>query len=54
MGESFLQKDSLVQYTMTVLQGPKDPVLPNLMSVSALERYKTKEFEHFELHSIKK
>ena len=26
-----MQKDSLIQYTMTLLQGPKDPVLPTLM-----------------------
>ena len=31
MGESFWQKESLLQYTMTPLQGPKDPVLPTLM-----------------------
>ena len=28
MGESFWQKESLLKYTMTLLQGPKDPVLP--------------------------
>ena len=30
MGESFRQKENLLQYTMTLLQGPKDPVLPTL------------------------
>ena len=30
-GGSFWQKDSLLQYTMTLLQGPKDPVLPALI-----------------------
>jgi hypothetical protein len=30
MGESFWQKESLLQYSMTLLQGPKDPVLPTL------------------------
>ena len=33
MGESFWQKESLLQYTMTLLQGPKDPVLPILMDI---------------------
>ena len=27
------QKDSLLQYTMTLLQGPKDPVLPTLAKI---------------------
>ena len=31
MGESFWQKKNLLQYTMTLLQGPKDPVLPTLI-----------------------
>jgi hypothetical protein len=31
MEESFWQKESMLQYTMTLLQGPKDPVLPTLM-----------------------
>ena len=30
MGESFWKKESLLQYTMTLLQGPKDRVLPTL------------------------
>ena len=30
---SFWQKDKLLQYTMTLLQGPKDPVLPTLTYV---------------------
>ena len=30
MGESCWQKESLLQYTMTLLQGPKDPVLSTL------------------------
>ena len=30
---SFWQKDSFLQYTMTQLQGPKDPVLPILMYI---------------------
>ena len=29
----FWQKDSLLQYPMTLLQGPNDPVLPTLMYV---------------------
>ena len=33
MGESFWQKESLLQYTMTLLQGPKDPVLPTLIYI---------------------
>ena len=33
MGESFWQKESLLQYAMTLLQGPKDPVLPTLLSI---------------------
>ena len=33
MGESFWQKESLLQYTMTMLQGPKDPVLPTLVYI---------------------
>ena len=32
--KSFWQKDSLLQYTMTLLQGPKDPVLPTLMLIA--------------------
>ena len=31
IGGSFWQKDSLLQYTMTLLQGPKDPILPTLV-----------------------
>ena len=31
MRESFWQKKSLLQYTMTLLEGPKDPVLPTLL-----------------------
>ena len=30
VGESFWQKESLLQYTITLLQGPKDLVLPTL------------------------
>ena len=30
IGRSFWHKDSLLQYAMTLLQGPKDPVLPTL------------------------
>ena len=30
MRESFWQKESFLQYTMTLLQGPKGPVLPTL------------------------
>ena len=33
MGESFWQKEGLLQYTMTLLQGPKNPVLPTLTYV---------------------
>ena len=33
MGESFWQKESLLQYTMTLLQGPKDPVLLTLIYI---------------------
>ena len=33
IGESFWQKESLLQYTMTLLQSPKDPVLPTLMDM---------------------
>ena len=33
MGESFWQKESLLQYTMTLLQGPKDPVMPTLVTL---------------------
>ena len=33
MEELFWQKDSLLKYTMTLLQGPKDPVLPTLMYI---------------------
>ena len=33
IGESFWQKESLLQYTMTLLQGPKDAVLPTLMFI---------------------
>ena len=33
MEESFCQKESLLQYTMTLLQGPKDPVLPTLIYI---------------------
>ena len=36
VGESFWQKESLLQYTITLLQGPKDPVLPTLMYVAVL------------------
>ena len=32
MEGSFWQKHSLLQQTMTLLQGPKDPVLPTLIS----------------------
>ena len=32
MGESFWQKKSLLQYTLTLPLGPKDPVLPTLLS----------------------
>ena len=36
MGELFWQKESLLQYTMNLLQGPKDPVMPNInLSISA-------------------
>ena len=34
MGESFWQKESLLKYTMTLLQGPKDPILPSLIKVA--------------------
>ena len=33
MGESFWQKESLLQYTMTQLQGPKDHVLSTLVYI---------------------
>ena len=33
MGQSFLQKESLLQYTMNLLKGPKDPILPTLVSI---------------------
>ena len=33
IGGSFWQKNSLLQYTRTVLQGPKDPVLPTLAKI---------------------
>ena len=35
MGESFCQKESLLQYTMTLLLvlGPKDPVLPTIITI---------------------
>ena len=33
MGESFWQKESLLQYTMTLLQGPRDPVLHTLIHI---------------------
>ena len=32
MGQSFLQKESLLQYTMNLLKGPKDHILPTLVS----------------------
>ena len=31
MGGSFWQKEGLLQLTMTLLQDPKDPVLPSLI-----------------------
>ena len=31
IGGPFWQKGSLLEYTMTLLQGPKDPVLPTLI-----------------------
>ena len=31
IGRSFWQNDSMLQYTTTLLQGPKDPILPTLM-----------------------
>ena len=34
--ESIWQKESLLQYTKTLLQGPKDPVLATLMITSNL------------------
>ena len=34
IGGSVWQKDSLLQFTMTLLQGPKDPVLPTLSITS--------------------
>ena len=37
MGESFWPKESLLQYTMTLLQGPKDPVLPTLLKIAQLD-----------------
>ena len=33
MGQSFSQKESLLQYTMNLLKGPKDPILHTLVSV---------------------
>ena len=33
IGSSFWQKYSLLQYTMTLLQGPKDPVFPTLLII---------------------
>ena len=33
IGESFWQKESFLQYTMTLLQGPKDPVLTTLIYI---------------------
>ena len=33
IGGLFWQKDSLLQYTMTLLQGPKDHVLPTLLYI---------------------
>ena len=35
-GGSFWQKDSLLQCTITLLHGPKDPVLPTLTYISSL------------------
>ena len=32
IGGSFWQKHSLLQQTMTLLQGPKDPVFPSLIN----------------------
>ena len=41
IGGTFWEKDSFLQYTMTLLQGPKYPVLPTLtytaLSLNALE-----------------
>ena len=34
MGESFWQKESFLQYTMTLLQGFKDPFLPTLIYIT--------------------
>ena len=36
IGGSFWEKDSLLQYTMTLLQGPQFPVLPTLNNVHPL------------------
>ena len=33
MGESFCQKNKLLQYSMTLLQGPKDAVLPTIVYI---------------------
>ena len=41
MGESFWQKDSLLKYTMTLFQGPKDPVLPTLMNIDTVVAFFT-------------
>ena len=36
---SFWQKHSLLQQTMTLLQGPKDPVLPSLVCFPKTDTY---------------
>ena len=33
MGQSFLQKETLLQYTRNLLKGPKDHILPTLLSI---------------------
>ena len=36
-GDHFLHSEGLLQCTMTLLQGPKDPVLPNLMKIHSFK-----------------
>ena len=51
MGESFWQKESLLQYTMTLLQGPKHPVLPTLINMPFYNNWLINAKVFFVVHS---
>ena len=51
MGESFWQKKKLLQYTMTLLQGPKDPDLPNLTYITLIHvLHSNLSFVNYKVH----